>query len=152
MANKTETAALELSSDVAEKMGVYVVDVSYKKIGQKNTLCFYIDKDGGVGIDDCENFSRAVEARLDESDPIESEYSLEVSSPGVDRQLKKEREFCYYIGREVDVKLYKASDGMKEFSGVLNGYSSGEAVIAAGGKEIRVPVKEAAYIKLHFEF
>ena len=87
MANKTETAALELSSDVAEKMGVYVVDVSYKKIGQKNTLCFYIDKDGGVGIDDCENFSRAVEARLDESDPIESEYSLEVSSPGVDRQL-----------------------------------------------------------------
>lgn len=152
MANKTEETALEISGAVAEEMGVYVVDVSYKKTDGKNVLCFYIDKDGGVGIDDCEAFSRAVEEKIDECDPIETEYSLEVSSPGVDRQLKKEREFLYYTGREVDVKLYKAIDGVKEFTGILKGFSDGEAVIETEAKEITVPVKEAVYIRLHFEF
>ncbi|MEE1225424.1 MAG: ribosome maturation factor RimP [Clostridia bacterium] len=152
MANKTETIALEIGSSVAENMGVYIVDVSYRKSDGKNVLCFFIDKENGVGIDDCEAFSRAVEIKLDESDPIESEYSLEVSSPGADRQLRKEREFLYYIGREVDVKLYKALDGMKEFTGTLKAFADETAVIEKDGKEISVSIKEAAYIKLHFEF
>lgn len=152
MANRIEELALDISSGVAADMGVYVVDVSYKKTAGKNVLCFYIDKDGGVGIDDCEAFSRAVEVKLDECDPIESDYSLEVSSPGADRQLKKEREFKYYIGRDVDVKLYKAVDGVKEFTGVLKSYDIGTAVIENEAGEFEVPVKEAVYIKLHFEF
>lgn len=152
MANKIEKLSLELGERIGENEGVYVVDVSYRKTDGKNVLCFYIDKEGGVGIDDCESFSRAVEAELDSCDPIDGEYSLEVSSPGADRQLKTEREFLYYTGREVDVKLYKASNGKKEFSGRLIGYENENAEIEADGEKIVIPIKEAAYIKLHFEF
>ncbi len=152
MANKIETLALEIGEGVGENTGIYVVDVSYKKTDGKNVLCFYIDKEGGVGIDDCESFSRAVEAELDRCDPIDGEYSLEVSSPGADRQLKKEREFLYYTGREVDVKLYKALNGKKEFSGILKKYENYSAVIDTDGEELIIPIKDAAYIRLHFEF
>jgi len=152
MANKIETLALEIGEGVGENTGIYVVDVSYKKTDGKNVLCFYIDKEGGVGIDDCESFSRAVEAELDRCDPIDGEYSLEVSSPGADRQLKKEREFLYYTGREVDVKLYKALNGKKEFSGILKKYENNSAVIDTDGEELIIPIKDAAYIRLHFEF
>ena len=152
MANKIETLALEIGEGVGENTGIYVVDVSYKKTDGKNVLCFYIDKEGGVGIDDCESFSRAVEAELDRCDPIDGEYSLEVSSPGADRHLKKEREFLYYTGREVDVKLYKALNGKKEFSGILKKYENDSAVIDTDGEELIIPIKDAAYIRLHFEF
>lgn len=152
MANKTETEALLLSESIAESQGVYVVDVSYKKENGKNVLCYYIDKEGGVGIDECEQFSRAVESVLDEKDIIADEYSLEVSSPGVDRKLTKEREFLYYVGREVDVKLYAAVDGVKEFTGTLISYENGAAVISTGNEERKISVKEAVYIRLSFTF
>ncbi len=154
MANKVEEKALELALDVAEAQGVYIVDVSYAS----GVLCYYIDTDGGVGIDKCEEFSRAVEVVLDEADIIENEYSLEVSSPGVDRKLKKEREFLYYCGREVEVKLYAArslSEGaapVKEFDGVLKGYSDKKAIIETDSSEIEIPLKEAVYIRLKFVF
>ena len=152
MANKTETAALALAEKTAAELGVYIVDVSFKKESGNYILCYYIDKDGGVGIDDCEAFSRAVEPILDAEDPIEGNYSLEVSSPGADRRLTKEREFLYYIGREVDVKLFKPIDGKKEFSGVLTGFAAKTAEIEAEERKISIPVKEASYIKLSFEF
>lgn len=148
MANKIEEKALELALKTAEEQNVYIVDVSYAN----GILCYYIDTDGGVGIDKCEEFSRAVEKVLDEADIIDKEYSLEVSSPGVDRKLKKEREFLYYIGREVEIKLYAARDGVKEFEGILKGYHDKTAVIEVGGEETEVPVKEAVYIRLMFKF
>ena len=151
MASKSsiiEEQALALALKTAEEQGVYIVDVSYKG----GVLCYYIDKENGVGIDECEAFSRAVEPILDEVDPIDSEYSLEVSSPGVDRKLKKEREFLYYIGREVEVKLFAARDGVKEFSGVLKDYKNKTAVIEKEDGAVEVPVNEAAYIRLKFTF
>lgn len=152
MANRIETLALELSEDTAREQGVYVVDVTYRKENGDNVLCFYIDREGGVGIDQCEAFSRAVETVLDEADPIEQNYSLEVSSPGVDRKLVKEREFLYYIGREVDVKLYAAVDGVKEFTGILRAFADNTAEIEDAGEIKKIPVKNAVYIKLHFSF
>ena len=152
MANKTEITALHLAEDTAEKLGVYIVDVSYKKEGSGYSLCYYIDKDGGVGIDDCETFSKALDLILDEADPIEGNYTLEVSSPGADRRLTKEREFLYYIGRKVDVKLFKAIDKGKEFSGILKSYADKTAQIELDGKTIDIPVKDASYIRLSFEF
>ena len=152
MSKKIEDIVLSLAEPVAQEQGVYVVDVSYKKGEDGYELCVYIDKDGGVGIDDCESFSRAVETELDREDPIESNYTLEVSSPGADRKLVKDREFLYYIGREVDVKLYKALDGVKEFTGVLTDYKDKTAHIECDGKVLRIPAKEAAYIKLSFRF
>ena len=148
MANKVETAALTIAEDVAQQEGVYIVDVSYSD----GALCYYIDKDGGVGIDDCEAFSRSVEKLLDEKDIIDTEYSLEVSSPGVDRKLTKEREFLYYIGREVDVKLYAARDGVKEFSGILKGYGDKVALIEKDGQDLQLPLKDTVYIRLKFVF
>ncbi len=154
MANKVEEKALAIAESIAEECGVYIVDVSYGG----GVLCYYIDCDGGVGIDKCEEFSRAVEAVLDEEDIIDNEYSLEVSSPGVDRKLRKEREFLYYLGREVEVKLYAAravKDGaepVKEFDGILQGYSDKKAVVATDNAEIEIPLKEAVYIRLKFVF
>ena len=152
MANKTETTALALAEKTAEELGVYIVDVSYKKEGDSYSLCYYIDKEGGVGIDDCETFSRAIEPVLDEADPIEGNYTLEVSSPGADSRLTKEREFLYYIGAKVDVKLFKPIDGMKEFSGILTGYKDKAAELEVDGNILIIPVKEASFIRLSFDF
>lgn len=151
MANKTELIAFEIGDKICDKMGLYLVDAQFKKEAGKQYLRLFIDKDGGVGIDDCEAFSRAFETAIDEADPIDAEYILEVSSPGVDRKLKTEREFSHYIGREVDVKLFKAEDGKKEFTGILKEYEDGTCTIS-GDCEIKVNTKDAAFIKLHFEF
>ena len=148
MANKIESTALTLAEKVAEEQGVYIVDVSYSG----GVLCYYIDKDGGVNIDECEAFSRAVEVLLDSEDIIESEYSLEVSSPGVDRKLKKEREFLYYNGREVEVKLYAPRNDVKEFDGVLKGFKNKTAFIEYNGEILEIPLKDASYIRLKFVF
>lgn len=151
MANKTEIQALEAGEKIALEQGVYIVDVTYKKAFDTYSLCYYIDKEGGIGIDECEAFSKAVEQVLDELDFIETNYTLEVSSPGADRQLTKEREFLWYIGREVDVKLYKAQDGVKEFSGTLTGFADGTAEINVNGVKTEIPVSQTAYIRLSFE-
>ena len=145
---KTEERALELGESIAKEQGVYIVDTSYAD----GVLCYYIDKPGGIGIDECESFSRAVEPLLDEADIIEKEYSLDVSSPGVDRKLKKEREFLYYIGREVEVKIYAPRNGKKEFDGILKGYHEKTASIETDGEIIEIPLKEAVYIRLKFIF
>ena len=153
MAKEIEKKALELSEAAAEKCGVYVVDAEYVKNENGGcSLCFYIDKEGGVGIDDCEEFSKAVEETLDTEDIIDGNYMLEVSSPGADRILKTEREFNYYAGREVDVKLYAAVNGVKEFTGVLKGMRGGAAVIEYGGGELDIAPKQAVYIRLSFKF
>ncbi len=148
MANKIEEEALRLGEETAAAQSVYIVDVSYSD----GVLCYYIDKDGGIGIDECETFSRAVEKVLDAADIIDKEYSLEVSSPGADRKLKKEREFRYYIGREVEVKLYAARSGVKEFDGILKDYRDKTAVVETKDGKIEIPVKEAVYIRLKFVF
>ena len=150
--SKIDDRVLEISDGLAEKMSFSVVDVEFKKEGQEKILRVYIDKDGGVDLDDCEKFSRSLEEILDEEDFIEEAYSLEVSSPGLDRQLKKEREFLHYIGREVEVKLYKEQDGLKEFSGILKGFEEKIASIEVSGEVIKVNPKDAAFIKLYFEF
>ena len=150
--SKIDDRVLEISDELAEKMSFSVVAVEFKKEGQEKILRVYIDKDGGVDLDDCEKFSRSLEEILDEEDFIEEAYSLEVSSPGLDRQLKKEREILHYIGREVEVKLYKEQDGLKEFSGILKDFEEKIASIEVSGEVIKVNPKDAAFIKLYFEF
>ena len=133
MANGTEIRALELGEQIAQKQNVYIVDVTYKKADDTYSLCYYIDKEGGIGIDECELFSKAVEELLDAEDFME-------------------REFLYYIGREVDVKLYKAEKGVKEFTGVLKDYKDKTAFVELDGEVKEIPVKQAVYIRLSFKF
>lgn len=152
MKNSIEKSVLQLTEPTANDLGIYIVDISFAKENGKRILRIFIDKDGGVGIDDCEKFSRAIDPILDEADPIEEAYSLEVSSPGADRKLETERELLYYTGRQVYVKLYKAVNGHKEFTGELCGFSDGIVKINLGAEAAEFKKSEAVYIRLHFEF
>ena len=152
MANKTEELAFNIGDAIAEEQGVFLVHAEYKKEDGEYYLRLYIDKDGGVGIDECENFSRAISDKLDELDPIKEAYVLEVSSPGADRKLTTEREFNHYIGREVDAKLYAARNGQKEISGILSGYENDVAKIEVDGDVMEIARKDAVYIRLSFRF
>lgn len=152
MANPIEIKALELGEQIAQQQNIYIVDVEYKKSEDTYSLCYYIDKEGGIGIEECEIFSKSVDELLDADDFIENNYTLEVSSPGADRKLTKDREFLYYIGREVDVKLYKAENGVKEFTGILKEYKDKTAFIDVDGDIREIPTKQAVYIRLSFKF
>lgn len=117
---KTESILLP----IAMANGVFIYDVEYVKEGSDYYLRCFIDKDGGVTIDDCENVSRAMSDALDKDDFIEEAYILEVSSPGLGRTLKKDRHYENSLGEEVELKTYKAVDGIKDFVGILKAYDS----------------------------
>lgn len=152
MSKSIKETVFEVGDEIAEKLGMFLVDASLDRENGEKFLRLYIDKEGGVTLDDCESFSRSFESEFDKVDPIDGAYCLEVNSPGVDRILKTEREFLHYTGREVDVKLYSAIDGKKEFSGILREYNSGTAVVEADGAAVEIPVSKAVYIKLMFRF
>jgi len=152
MAKSIKEIVFEIGDETASELSMFLVDASLDKENGEKFLRLYIDKEGGVSIDDCEKFSRAFEARFDEVDPIGDAYCLEVNSPGVDRTLKSEREFLHYLGRDVDVKLYSAIDGKKEFSGKLTGYENDTAKVEVGEDILDIPVSKAVYIKLMFRF
>lgn len=139
-----------IGAPVAGEMGLELWDVRYEKEGGTWFLRYLIDKEGGVNIDDCERFSRAVEKKLDEADPIDSSYCLEVSSPGVERELVKPRHFERYLGAAVTVRYIRAKDGVRELTGTLRSYCAedGSAVVEHDGMPHRVAKGEAAYVRL----
>ncbi len=108
---KVEEVVEEMVRPITEALSLELIDVEYKKEGKNYVLRIIIDKPNGITIDDCENVSREVDQKLDELDPIENSYNLEVQSPG-EMSLKKDREFEYFKGREVEVKLYEAIEGV----------------------------------------
>ena len=109
----------------AKSGGVSLYDLEYLKEGGNNVLRLYIDKEGGVDLNDCERVSRAAETLLDERDPIPGSYVLEVSSPGVERRLRKESHYESYLGSRVEVRLFAPQNGKKKYRGTLNGISGG---------------------------
>lgn len=109
----------ELTEKVTKDLDIEVFDVEFVKEGPTYYLRIFIDKENGIWIQDCENVSRAVEILIDEANFIDPAYILEVSSPGLDRPLKKDSDFEKYAGKIVDVKLYKAINGEKEYQGEL---------------------------------
>ncbi len=137
---------------IVDSFGFKTVDVEYVKEGTDFYLRAYIDKEGGITVDDCEKVSRKLEEALDREDFIPNAYILEVSSPGLGRQLKKEKHYLANIGEEVDVKLYKPIEKMKEFTGILSAYSEGQFTFTIDGKELNLEEKQISKINLHFEF
>lgn len=119
----TETVAALLRGKV-EAMGYDLYDVAYQKEQSAWVLTLYIDKPGGVDIDDCEAVSRAVEPMLDEADPIAESYFLSVSSIGLDRPLRLDKDFARNVGQKITVKLYAPVDKKKEFTGVLTAWDA----------------------------
>lgn len=148
-ANNSEKKVEALVLSIVEEKNFELVDVEFVKEGPNWYLRIYIDKEGGVDINDCEYVSRTLEAKLDEADPIEQAYILEVSSPGIDRPLKKESDFVKYAGEIVDVKLYKAFEGSKEYQGALKGLENNIVTITdENGKDISFDRKDIAGIRL----
>ena len=148
-ANNTEAKVLPLLEPIVDANGLELVDLEFAKEGANWYLRVYIDKNGGVSIDDCEMVSRALEAKLDEKDPIEQAYILEVSSPGIDRPLKKEADFVKYQGEIIDVKLYKAQGGSKQFQGkLLSLENSVLSIEEENGNVVTFEQKDIASVRL----
>ncbi|MBR6736670.1 MAG: ribosome maturation factor RimP [Oscillospiraceae bacterium] len=149
----TIAIAEELAAPILSEMGLELWDVRFEKEGSGWFLRYFIDKPGGVDINDCEKFSRAVDPLLDEADPIDQSYCLEVSSPGVERELVRPRHFEENIGKQVTVRLIRASNGVREFVGTLKGYADGVAtVVTEEGDEKNVAKNEVAFIRLVDDF
>lgn len=146
----------ELLVPIAEANHVEIYDVEYVKEGSDWYLRCYIDKEGGVSIDDCETVSRALSDELDREDFISDAYILEVSSPGLGRQLKRDRHFEKSLGQEVVVKTYQPVEGRKEFTGILKAYDGVCITLEAGqqeqGRDMVFEKKDVAVVKLTFDF
>lgn len=112
----------EVGEKIAKMFDYELVDVEFVKDHGNHFLRVYIDKEGGVSLDDCQRMSEELSAELDKKDPVDVPYYLEVSSPGLDRPLKKEKDYDRNIGKEVEIRLYKAMDNRKRLEGVLKGY------------------------------
>jgi ribosome maturation factor RimP len=143
-----ETLTEQFLEPILDENNFELVDVEYVKEAGNWYLRIYVDKDGGITIDDCELVSRALEAILDEKDPIKDPYILEVSSPGLDRPLKKEKDYKRSIGKLVEIKLYKQLDGNKEFMGNLVEYTSDTVTIESDTDNITFNRKDIALIRL----
>lgn len=142
----------ELLEPIAAANGVSIYDVEYVKEGSDYYLRAYIDKPGGVNIQDCENVSRALSDELDRVDPIPDAYILEVSSPGLGRTLKKDKHLQSSIGQKVEVKLFKPIEKRKEFSGTLESFDLDQIVIRDGETEYSFMRSDIALIRLALDF
>lgn len=137
---------------ILDEFGFYLWDVEYVKEGSDYYLRAYIDKDGGINIDDCVNVSHKLSDALDADDFIEDAYILEVSSPGLGRKLVKDKEFDRSIGKDVDVKFYKPIDGTKEVTGALKAYSKDTITIVIAADEKSFSRADIASVKLSIDF
>ena len=155
MANKKGGATVEtvrnLIEPIVAELNLELWDVRYVKEGAQWYLRVFIDKPEGIGIEDCEKVSRAIDAPLDELNPIEQSYCLEVCSPGIERELVREEHFMRFIDAEVMVKMIRPIEGIgKEFAGVLKEYNKGEILIEdhSGENQVTINKKDAVWIKL----
>lgn len=143
----------EILLPIVEEYGFELVDVEYVKEGGTWYLRTYIDKEGGISIDDCEKVSRRLSDVLDEKDYIDDTYIMEVSSPGLGRPLKKEKDFKRSLGKEVDIRTYRMIDKQKEFTGILKDYDKDTVTIELDDKTLKTFEKgDIALIRLAFDF
>ena len=150
---KTTEICENLCKAKIESMGFELCDVESQKEDGDWVLTFYIDKPQGVTIDECEEVSRAIEPILDEADPIESEYVLSVSSLGIDRPLKKDRDFERAMGTELEIKLYAPQGGKKQWIGTLTAYDADSFTVETeSGETLTVKKKDCALVRPNIRF
>lgn len=152
---KKNTAAIaeELAAPILEEMGLQLWDVVYEKEGSGWYLRYYVDKESGIDINSCEAFSRAISDVLDEADPIDGSYTLEVSSPGIERQLTRDWHFETLMGQQLLVRLIRPVEGVRDFIGTLTDYRDGTLTLLLDEKtEMNVERGETAFIRLYNDF
>ena len=143
----------EILQPIVEEHGFELVDVDYVKEGSNWYLRAYIDKPGGITVNDCETVSRKLSDILDEKDYIDDAYILEVSSPGLGRPLKKEKDFKRSLGEEVEIRTYRMIEKQKEFTGILRAYDETTVTIEMeNGTEKTFEKSNIALIRLAFDF
>ncbi|MDO5382434.1 MAG: ribosome maturation factor RimP [Eubacteriales bacterium] len=145
-----EAKTEQLIKPIIEANNLELFDVEYVKEGSDWYLRVYIDKEGGVTIDDCQNVSREFNEILDREDYIDDQYIFEVSSPGLMRPLKREKDYAKSIGKLIDVKLYKTVDNKKEYTGILKEYDKDNVVIMVDDKEMIIERSNLAMIRWAF--
>jgi ribosome maturation factor RimP len=153
----TEALVEELALPITSGLGVELVGVELVKEGPNRYLRLFIEKDGGVTFEDCEAVSRAVDAKLDEVLPVPPYEYFEVSSPGLERPLKREEDFARYAGQMVAISTFAPVDGQKLFIGELLGITDGRVALQlldgkTKGKRVELPHKQVASARLHVEF
>ena len=149
---KVTDMVTEFAQPVVESFGCSLWDVEYVREGSEYFLRLYLDKEGGVDINDCEAISRAVDPILDEKDPIQGSYHFEVCSAGLERTLKRPSDFQRFMGSAITVKLYRPRNGLKEIPCVLTGYEDGKVTVTAGKETITFEKSEVALVRLRVEF
>lgn len=149
---KVTDIVAQLAKPIVEARGCSLWDVEYVREGSDYFLRLYLDKEGGVDIDDCEAVSRAMDPVLDEADPIDGSYIFEVCSAGLERPLKRAEDFARFMGSPVTVKLYRPYNGLKEIPAVLRGYDEGKVTVEAGKQTITFEKSQVALVRLRVEF
>ena len=149
---EVESRCEALDQPILDEHQFELWDVEYVKEGANYYLRVYADKPGGITIDDCVTISRALEEKLDAEDFIEEAYILEVSSPGLGRPLKRDRDFEKSLGQDVELKLYKAQDGQKEYTGCLQAYTKDTVTLEIEDRECVFQRSDIALIRLAIDF
>ncbi len=142
----------ELVRETVEECGCTLWDVEFVKEGPDHNLIIYIDKPEGISLDDCEMVNDAVNPILDEADPIDGSYYLEISSPGLERELKTQEHILAFVGERVIVKLYAAKDGKKAYDGSIASLNDDVLVLEVNGSNVELTLKECASIRTVCEF
>ncbi len=138
---KTNTAATveALLTPVIEGLGYRLWDVEFRKVGADPTLTVTIDSDEGITIDDCERVHRTIDPLLDEADPIEVAYILEVSSPGIERDIRTDRHIAACMGEEIECRLFAPLDGKRAYVGILSAYENGTLTLETPTGDVQIP-------------
>jgi ribosome maturation factor RimP len=150
--SKIKAAVQEMVLPYLSSNGFELVDIEYVKEGSNYFLRIFVDKEGGIDIDDCGRISEFMSEQLDKNDPVSDVYFLEVSSPGAERPLRKEEDVRKAIGKHVYITTYEPISGAKEFEGLLLSFDGGNAVVRTGKKEYTIPYDKVAGARLAIVF
>ena len=150
--NNIEKKVEELLEPIISNLQYDLYDVIYAKEGKEYYLRIIIDKPDGIDINDCETVNNAINDILDEADYIKEQYFLEVSSPGIERILRKEKHYMNQIGNEINIKLFKPIEKQKEWNGILAEYNDKEITLKVNEKEIKIDLKDIALAKTIFNW
>lgn len=150
MAKNTVSIVWDIAEPIAEELGLILWDVVFEKEGANYYLKIFIDKENGIGIEDCVNMSHALDKPLDDADPVDRQYNLQVSSPGIERKLTRPFHFDYAMGENVILRLIRPFEGQREFKGQLIDYTDDGSVTIAFDEEnsMTAEKKEIAFVKL----